>query len=89
MCVLAWSTIKFHGDTLSPKNWSRQGEHKHQLGQCVEKTQQDDINSGCLSPTASRSISLWLGQDTLPVHAPLCHSATVQGTLSPPCGGQV
>lgn len=39
MCVLAWSTIEFHGDTLSPKNWSLQGEHEHQLGQCVEKTQ--------------------------------------------------
>ena len=41
MCVLAWSTIEFHGDTLkdTPKNWGRQGEHEHQLGQCVEKTQ--------------------------------------------------
>lgn len=56
---------------------------------CGEDTEQDDVSSGCLSPMASRSISLWLGQNALPVHTPLCHSATVQGTLSPPCGGQV
>lgn len=54
-----------------------------------EDTEQDDVGSGCLSPTASRSISLWLGQDTLLVHSPLCHSAAVQGALSCPCGGQV
>ena len=54
-----------------------------------EDTEQDDVGSGCLSPTASRSISLWLGQDTLLVHSPLCHSAAVQGALSCPCRGQV
>ena len=54
-----------------------------------EDTEQDDVGSGCLSPTASRSISLWLGKDTLLVHSPLCHSAAVQGALSCPCGGQV